>query len=722
MESSHLVSDDVERKLLVDAKDALLSFVQGPDGALWQKSRSGWDSSSDDVCNWTGIACNENDEVYKINLENTRLTASIPDSLGSLGSLTHLYLAGNNMFGDVPKTVQALPNLVHVDLSMNSFRGAVPTFTSPNLEVVNLSHNSLTGPIPEDFGSRMSNAVNLKVIDFKYNRISGSIPKSIELLSSKLVEFDLSSNNLNGPIPDAIGNFKSLEGLFLSNNRLSGPIPPSITRSTMSLSQIFLQGNELSGTLPASFSDLPFLKNLFIDGNKLTGAVPQELCDRNLNAIFFQEIKIEVRGGDSDFDDDAKPKEIDENYDVDVLNKEGLEDDEHDSTLVMLINGTAVPVYKSETGDGYRRGRHLMKEVYQREFALLAEITDDNQCSDDGCVRDGCNSIACPAGYESTSSGKDGVFPCRKCHHDYVNPYIGASSCFTLNQYEIMKSFYEATNGVDWVGAYDNWADETVSVCKWPGIACNNNGDIISIVLPNSNLKGAIPENLGFLRHLEIFDVSDNFLTGEIPAELHYAPLEVLDVSGNSLEGLVPPVLCEKQGVNGNGKGGMFSCEKIACPIGTYSTTGRGGGKDGECISCDIDAEYLAMKACGPAFVSQGSAPTQKKAGAIFGVILISVMTNMFLCCGFLVFRRRRKMMTEILHFKDSDDFVDPEDELPMSYITKTEPPPLDPVLRGTFVEHDTFPSTMSVSKSRNAWQGGKESQSEVWLDVPKIN
>jgi len=102
------------------------------------------------------------------------------------------------MFGDVPKTVQALPNLVHVDLSMNSFRGAVPTFTSPNLEVVNLSHNSLTGPIPEDFGSRMSNAVNLKVIDFKYNRISGSIPKSIELLSSKLVEFDLSSNNLNG--------------------------------------------------------------------------------------------------------------------------------------------------------------------------------------------------------------------------------------------------------------------------------------------------------------------------------------------------------------------------------------------------------------------------------------------------------------------------------------------------------------------------------------------
>lgn len=690
-------------------KEALLELVQGPDGALWQKNHEGWDSEAEDVCDWSGIKCTDDGAIYEINVESSRLTSSIPASLGSIASLTHLYLGSNNMFGEVPTSVARLPNLVHVDLSRNSYRGTVPIFTSPSLEVLNLSHNSFHGELPIDFGTRLSSASNLRVIDLKYNRIGGTIPSTVGEVSSSLLELDLSSNKLYGGIPDGIGNLEQLEGLFLSNNRLSGPIPSTLSQNMRSLSQVFLQGNELSGPLPPSLSELPSLTNLFIDDNKITGVVPPDLCSKDLNAVFFQSSsKMEIRGGDSDFDDDAEPAVEGEAYDEEVLALDGAE---NNGVTSVSVGGARIPVVHEESGS--------------RRLAVDPRRSSESDCSDDGCVRNGCNSVACPAGYRSVGDGKDGVFPCAKCLHDHVNPYIGSSRCFVLDQYAILSKFYADANGPDWIGSYGMWTDTRQPVCSWTGVACNNNGDVVSLVLPNSNLKGPIAPDLGFLRHLEILDLSDNFLTGEIPGDLRFAPLDVLDVSGNQLEGVVPAGLCEMERVNGNGKDGVFTCEKIACPFGTYSATGRGGGKDGECVPCAKGSDFLAMKVCGPQLVASqigsGSGSDPKTVGAIVGVILVSLLTNLFLCCGFMLFRRRRQMIKDIERMHDGD-FVDPEDEIPMSYMSKTQPPPSDQIQRGTFVEPDAFPTSVQVNKARNAWSSGKESQREVWLDVPKIN
>jgi hypothetical protein len=336
------------------------------------------------------------------------------------------------------------------------------------------------------------------------------------------------------------------------------------------------------------------------------------------------------------------------------------------------------------------------------------------ECTDAGCNRDGCNSIACPAGYRSISAGtgKDGVFPCKKCVDTLLNPYIGASFCFLMDQKEILAELFYETNGTNWVGDYDMWTT-AIPVCQWKGIACNAMEAVESIVLPGSNLTGPLPPNLGFLRHLEVLDLSDNGLTGEIPSELQYAPLEILDLSDNKLVGLVPQSLCGKAGVNGNGRDGSFSCQKIACQIGAFSSSGRGGGADGECLPClKHTDQYLASTYCG-GLVGRSSA--SMNAGAIAGVIIVSMLINSLLCFGIYAFRKSRNMMTINEHYKERDEFVDPEDEVPTSYISNRRPT-IEPV------DQDTVYPISAQLKARDAWNGGKESSKEVWLDVPKIN
>lgn len=56
--------------------------------------------------------------------------------------------------------------------------------------------------------------------------------------------------------------------------------------------------------------------------------------------------------------------------------------------------------------------------------------------------------------------------------------------------------------------------------------------------ISNNNLTGALPAEIRFLQNLKVLDASDNQMTG-VPAEVgQLAKLEVLDLSNNQLTGL----------------------------------------------------------------------------------------------------------------------------------------------------------------------------------------
>jgi Leucine-rich repeat (LRR) protein len=86
---------------------------------------------------------------------------------------------------------------------------------------------------------------------------------------------DVSNNNLDGPIPEELGELKSLYVLNLSHNALTGQIPPSLGNLTM-LESLDLSSNKLTGEIPMQLADgLIFLSVLNLSFNQLVGQIPQ---------------------------------------------------------------------------------------------------------------------------------------------------------------------------------------------------------------------------------------------------------------------------------------------------------------------------------------------------------------------------------------------------------------------------------------------------------------
>ncbi|XP_051215089.1 probable LRR receptor-like serine/threonine-protein kinase At1g74360 [Lolium perenne] len=133
-----------------------------------------------------------------------------------------------------------------------------------------------------------------------------------------------------------------------------------------------------------------------------------------------------------------------------------------------------------------------------------------------------------------------------------------------------LKRFLVTNNRVN-RGDYDAWPESDPSPCRWHGVTCDANGRVASLNLSRSSISGAAFGNFSRLTALASLDLSDNSITGTLPAAdlnqcrglLHLnlshnliaGPLDLsgltrlreLDVSGNRLEGAVAgnfPAIC----------------------------------------------------------------------------------------------------------------------------------------------------------------------------------
>ncbi|KAJ0681694.1 putative protein kinase RLK-Pelle-LRR-XI-1 family [Helianthus annuus] len=142
-----------------------------------------------------------------------------------------------------------------LNLDDNKLSGTIPSNLGDlhNLEELNLAQNSLTGPINENLGD----CLKLRSLNLSNNIIEGIIPIGISKLE-KLESLDLSHNNLTGGIPPQLGGLTVVQLLNLSHNNLTGSIPLSFT-AMLSLTTVDVSFNQLEGPLPKmrAFDDAP---------------------------------------------------------------------------------------------------------------------------------------------------------------------------------------------------------------------------------------------------------------------------------------------------------------------------------------------------------------------------------------------------------------------------------------------------------------------------------
>lgn len=136
---------------------------------------------------------------------------------------------------------------------------------------LDLSQNQLSGQIPSAIGQ----LTGLTELDLFGNQLTGEIPTTIGNLD-KVTRLSLWANQLSGSIPAELGDMESLEWVALGINELTGEIPPELGNLT-TLTHMDFTLNQLSGPIPAELGNLPDVVWIGLWSNQLSGAIPAEL-------------------------------------------------------------------------------------------------------------------------------------------------------------------------------------------------------------------------------------------------------------------------------------------------------------------------------------------------------------------------------------------------------------------------------------------------------------
>ncbi|MCR5573403.1 MAG: leucine-rich repeat domain-containing protein [Bacteroidaceae bacterium] len=167
---------------LTEQKEENIRKMAAPLLALMEANVDTWtypDGLSDDrkwsvsnpIENWYGVIT-MNGQIMALNLENYGIT-TLPVEFFNMPELIYLYL-NNNQISSVPEEIKNLSKLEELYLSGNSltaFPEGVLGLT--NLIAVDLGNNQIEGTIPEALG----NMATLTWVSLSYNNFTGTVPR-----------------------------------------------------------------------------------------------------------------------------------------------------------------------------------------------------------------------------------------------------------------------------------------------------------------------------------------------------------------------------------------------------------------------------------------------------------------------------------------------------------------------------------------------------------------
>lgn len=274
-----------------------------PSPTDWAR-QDGWLTNADE-CSWMGIACNNEGHVMSVVLPENAMSGRLPFELSFLKRLEEIDFTSNFIYcdedhHDVWKELSSLRTLKMEDNFFVTENGLPSQFVNlVQLEKLQMSYNLLQGQLSEEVFAGLQ---NLQHFEVESNYLSGPIPEALGQLPDlvylygrrnmfkihlpsmilpntypSLFSLWLDSNEVSGSIPTTIGLIKDLASFSITNAALTGTIPTEFG-NLVGLKRVWLYNNNLTGDIPSALENLKDLQVFEIHQNNVVGDVPESVC------------------------------------------------------------------------------------------------------------------------------------------------------------------------------------------------------------------------------------------------------------------------------------------------------------------------------------------------------------------------------------------------------------------------------------------------------------
>jgi len=500
--------------------------------------------------------------LYENNLNGT-LPSHFISSMANLNSIKNISLRHNYLTGLVPSGLGNISNLTNLNLLYNDFSGCLPT------DLLNYCLNGQTS-----IGAHNSNSSLPQYGGNNFDRVyygefcgdnltfwncgDSDAARLYEIYSStggtqwtnnfgwgedncdpcgectgtpwfgvtcdanfRVIEVDLSNNNLSGTFPDLSyngdpfvefsGGLEFLEKIVLRDNNIKGPFPSQALQFLDNVTYLDLGENNFGENVSGSnlslpvFSGISDLERLYLDNNG--------------------------------FINDS------ENSYSSFTNLEVLNLSHNDLTGIIPSSYSTFPVLQNLSLNNNSLSGPIPSQLADLSNTLSILRLQDNSLS--GCYYPALHALCAVTSVDGHVSAGNTLSISWSTFCQIMDP----NNC-QQPDVPYLIDFYNNTNGANWTnstgwvdGANGTNCDPCGITCDdpWYGITCDMGGNITEINLDNNGLTGSIPNVLHNLSSLTDLYFSYNSIGGTIPADLGTIPgLVNLKINHNNLSGDIP--------------------------------------------------------------------------------------------------------------------------------------------------------------------------------------
>ncbi|MFW5748121.1 MAG: immunoglobulin-like domain-containing protein [Chloroflexota bacterium] len=512
--------------------------------------------------------------LVSLSLAGNSLDETIPSELASLFNLTTLDLSGNLLEGGIPPQFGSTLNLASLNLGFNKLGGPIPTElgNAPALQTLNLENNDLTGPLP----FQISDLPGLNTLDVSNNFLAGELPDSLG--DTSLSSLDLGFNLLFTTLPeldDAVSfidpDWDETQTIPPTNVTFSGitpdgavtvswdPIPYTDGSGYYELicSGTSVDDEGFSGYTPVAQTSDKLTTELTLENLQPNTANfcavrtsyddSGEVFSEPSEEVFFvtpndgQIIDIErvpnVIRAELPPDDAAPPVEdaCTEANGQSVLFAGQSVLFAGQSVLFagqsVLFAGQSV-LFASTEGSDFDTTMTVWR-VPEGEDLNNSQNREQVICNDNSGLNTGepGGDVERPPDAQSFTSyveleiepGFDYYFMVFGSNGETgdIQFNIGikddAIDTIPQPQADALQALYDQTDGPNWTNN-TGWFENNLP-CTWFGVTCQD-GSITGLSLPENNLVGSIPPEIGNLTQLDALNLSNNALRGSVPPQI----------------------------------------------------------------------------------------------------------------------------------------------------------------------------------------------------------